>query len=134
MTVSIEGAVAHLDRLLIIVLMHLKVPQLQPLRPITLMQVHKHSLFQLRLAIIDRKRVVVPVQAVDQSLDGRFLDVSDVGRGLAGLGALDDGVRVDEAEGVDDDLALDGLYRVDDDGDGAGVEGFEGLREGQDGT
>jgi hypothetical protein len=37
------------------------------------------------------------------------------------------GLRVDEAEGVDDDLALDRLDGVDDDGDGAGGELLERL-------
>jgi hypothetical protein len=32
-----------------------------------------------------------------------------------------------EAEGVNDDFALDGLNGVDDDGDGAGCELLEGL-------
>ena len=36
-------------------------------------------------------------------------------------------MRVDEAEGVDDDFAFDGLDGVDDDSDGAGGELFEGL-------
>jgi hypothetical protein len=36
-------------------------------------------------------------------------------------------LRVDETEGVNDDLALDGLNRVNDDGDSAGCELFEGL-------
>jgi hypothetical protein len=37
-------------------------------------------------------------------------------------------LRVDQPEGVDDDLAFDGLDRVDDDGDGARVELLKGLR------
>jgi len=36
-------------------------------------------------------------------------------------------LRVDEAEGVNDDLALDGLDRVNDDGDSAWCELLEGL-------
>ena len=50
-----------------------------------------------------------------------------VGWGLAGLVAHHEGLRVYEAEGVDDDFALDGLDGVDDDGDGAGGELLEGL-------
>ena len=103
------------------------ISQSQSLRPILLVQVAQHALLQLRLAIVDRNRVVVSVKTVDQRLDGRLVDVADIRRRLARFAASDDGVRVDEAEGVDDDLALDGLYRVDDDGDGAGVEGFERL-------
>jgi hypothetical protein len=67
------------------------------------------------------------IEAMDQRLDRRLVDVSDVRGRLARLGARGDGVRLDEAEGVDDDLALDGLDGVDDDSDGARVEGLEGL-------
>jgi hypothetical protein len=41
--------------------------------------------------------------------------------------AQHEGLRVDEAEGVDYDFAFDGLDWVDDYGDGAGGELFEGL-------
>ena len=69
----------------------------------------------------------VPVEAVDEGLDAGLVYVADVARRLARLLAGEHGVRVDEAEGVDDDFALDGLDGVDDDGDGAGVELLEGL-------
>lgn len=38
-----------------------------------------------------------------------------------------DGLRVDEAEGIDHDFAFNGLNGVDDDGDSAGSKLFEGL-------
>lgn len=53
--------------------------------------------------------------------------MSDVGRRLTGFLAENDGVWVDESEGVDDHFAFDGLNGVNDYGDGAGVELFEGL-------
>jgi len=53
--------------------------------------------------------------------------MSHVRCGLSGLLSEHESLRVDEAEGVDDDLALDGLDRVNDDGDGARCELFEGL-------
>jgi hypothetical protein len=53
--------------------------------------------------------------------------MSDVGCGLSGLLSEHESLRVDEAEGVNDDLALDGLDRVNDDGDSAWCELFEGL-------
>lgn len=99
----------------------------QRFRPYRLVQVHEHVLFQRGLAVADAYRVVVPVKAVDQGLDGGFVKVADVGGGLPGFLAEHEGLRVDEAEGVDDHLALDGLDGVDDDGDGAGCELFEGL-------
>ena len=67
------------------------------------------------------------VQAVNQTLNARFVDMSDIGRRLARFLAEDDRVGVDQSECVDDDFAFDGLDGVDDDGDGAGVELLEGL-------
>ena len=46
---------------------------------------------------------------------------------LTGFLAHHEGLRIYEAEGVNDDFSLDGLDGVDDDGDGAGGELFEGL-------
>jgi len=67
------------------------------------------------------------IEAVDEGLDGGFVEVAEVGRGLAGFLPQHEGLRVDEAEGVDDDFAFDGLDGVDDDGDGARGELLEGL-------
>ncbi len=53
--------------------------------------------------------------------------MAQVGRRLARLLAEDHDVGVDEPEGVDDDLALDALDRVDDDGHGAVRQGLEAL-------
>lgn len=69
----------------------------------------------------------MPVQAVDKSLDGGLVEMTQVGCRLAGLLAVDQGLWVDEAEGINDNLALDGLDGVDNNGDGAGVELLEGL-------
>ena len=67
------------------------------------------------------------VEAVDEGLDGGFVEVAEVGGRLARLLAHHQHLRVDEAEGVDDDFALDGLDGVDDDGDGARGQLLEGL-------
>ena len=53
--------------------------------------------------------------------------MSDVGCGLPGFLSEHEGLRVDEAESVDDDLALDGLDGVDDHSDSAGCELLERL-------
>lgn len=53
--------------------------------------------------------------------------MTNVGGCLAGLLAGNNCGRIYEAEGVDNDLALDGLYGVNDDGDGAGIQSFKGL-------
>lgn len=60
-------------------------------------------------------------------LDARLLQVSDVARALPRFDAHHDLLRADGSERVDDDFALDGLDRVNDDGDGARVQLLEGL-------
>lgn len=95
--------------------------------PDVLVQVHEHILLEGVFAVVDANGVVVAVQAVDEGLDRGLVEVADVGGGLAGLVAHHEGLGVDEAEGVDDNLALDRLDGVDDDGDGAGVELLKGL-------
>lgn len=69
----------------------------------------------------------MPVQAVDEGLDGRFVEVTEIAGTLAGLLAKHQGLGVDQSERVDDDLALDGLDGIDDYRDGAGCELLEGL-------
>ena len=64
---------------------------------------------------------------MDEGLNGRFVEVAQVGGGLARLLPEHEGLWVDEAEGIDDDFAFDGLDGVDDNGDGARRELFEGL-------
>ena len=105
----------------------LEVVHLQGLGPDLLVQVHEHVLFQARFAVVDADAVVVAVEAVDEGLDGGFVEVPQVGGRLPGLVAHHERLRVDEAEGVDDDFALDGLDGVDDDGDGARGQLLEGL-------
>ena len=60
-------------------------------------------------------------------MDRRLVEVTNVRSGLARLLTKHKRLRVDQAEGVDDDLALDGLDGVYHDGDGAGSELLEGL-------
>ena len=53
--------------------------------------------------------------------------MSQVRCALARLLAEHERLWVDEAEGINDDLALDGLDGVDDNSDGSGCQLFEGL-------
>ncbi len=53
--------------------------------------------------------------------------MTDVGGGLAWLVTHHESLGVDEAEGIDDDFALDGLDGVNDNGDCAGRELLERL-------
>ena len=116
-----------LDRLLVSVPVHLKVFQFEPLRPVPLMQIHKHSLLELSLAVCDCDGVVMSIKAVNKGLDTGLVNVANVRGGLSRLLPQDNGVRVDETEGINDNFPFDGLDRVDDYGHGAGRKGFEGL-------
>lgn len=64
---------------------------------------------------------------MDECLYAGLVEMAQVGGGLAGFLPEHEGMWVDEAERVDNDLALYGLDGVDDDGDGARSELFEGL-------
>ncbi len=108
---------ACFDRFLVIFLVALEVPQLQAFCPISLMQIHQHRLFQLRLAIIDDNRVVMSVESVDKGLNGGFVDMPDVRRRLTGFLTQDCGMGIDKAEGIDDYFAFDRLNRINDDSD-----------------
>lgn len=59
----------------------------------------------------------MPVQSVDQGLNAGLIDMSDVRRRLAGLLTSKDRMRVDEPEGVNDNLSFDRLDGVDHDRD-----------------
>lgn len=67
------------------------------------------------------------VEAVNKRLDRGLVEVTKVARALAGLLAHHEQLRVDQSEGVNHNLALDGLNRVDDDGHGARVKLLERL-------
>lgn len=43
------------------------------------MQVHEHVFFERGFAVVDADAVVVAVEAVDQGLDGGFVQVTEVG-------------------------------------------------------
>lgn len=114
-------APTNLDSFFIVLLVALEVLQLQALCPIPLVQVHKHGLLQLRLPVIHRYRVVMPIEAMDERLNGRFVDMPDVRRRLAGFLTGEKHVWIDKTEGIDDDFALDGLDWVYDNCDRTGV-------------
>jgi len=69
----------------------------------------------------------MPVQAVDQCLDRRLVQVTDVARCLTGLLAGHEGLGIDRPESVNNDFSSDGLDRVDNDSDGTWVKLLEGL-------
>ena len=56
--------------------MVLVVDQGESINPGLLVKVHKHPLLQLVLAVVDGDGVVVTVEAVDQRMDGRLLQVA----------------------------------------------------------
>lgn len=83
-----HARVTHLDRLFITFLLILEVFQRKTLRPIPLVQVHQHRLLELRLAIVHRNGVIVPIEAMNESLDGRLVDMSNIGGRLPRFLAL----------------------------------------------
>lgn len=95
-----------------------EVVHLQSLSPHMLVQVHQHVFLQPCLSVINCNAVVVTVQTVNQSLDRGFVQVAQVGCRLTRFLAHDDSLRLDETEGVNDNLALHGLDRIDDNGNG----------------
>mmetsp|Transcript_46170 Transcript_46170/g.143021 ORF Transcript_46170/g.143021 Transcript_46170/m.143021 type:complete len:272 (+) Transcript_46170:250-1065(+) len=107
--------------------MLLEAVELQAVLPLLPAQVQQHLLLQVVLPVVDGDGVVVPVQAVDERRDRRLVEVPDVGGRLAGLLAKHQHLVVDEPEAVDDDLTLDGLYRVHHDPHGPGVQLLEAL-------
>lgn len=58
---------------------------------------------------------------MDESLDRGLVQVAQVAGALTRLLAHHQELRVDQSERIDDDFALDGLNRVDDDSDGSRV-------------
>ena len=67
---------SHLDALLVGGLHLLPILEPQPLRPVLLVQVQEHGLLEIRFPVGDGDRVVVTVQAVDQSLSKKEQGVS----------------------------------------------------------
>lgn len=91
------------------------------------MEVHQHVLLEGRLAVVDADGVVVSVETMDQGLNRGLVEVAQVGCTLARLLTKHEGLRVDQAEGINDDLSLDGLDGIDDDGDGSWGKLLEAL-------
>lgn len=83
-----------------------EVTHVQCFGPYVLVEVHQHVLLQPCLAVIDCNAVVVAVEAVNESLNRGLVEVTQVGRRLAGLLAHNHGLRLDKTERINDDLAL----------------------------
>ena len=60
-----------------------------------------------------------------QSLYTRLVQMPNIARCLTGFLTSHDGVRVDRSERINDDFTTNRLDRINDDGDGTGVELFE---------
>lgn len=67
------------------------------------------------------------VQPVNQCLDRGLVQVTQVRCCLPGLLAHDDGLGLDESEGVDDNFTLDGLDGVNNNGNSTGRQLLERL-------
>ena len=75
------------------------------------MQVHKHSLFKFSLAVCNCDGIVVSIQSVNKGLNAGLVNVTDIRGGLSRLLSQNNGVRVDETEGINYNFPLDGLDR-----------------------
>lgn len=78
----------------------------ESMRPILLVQIHQHFLFQFIFAIADADGIVVAVQAVNQCLNAGFVEVSNVAGGLARFLTQHHGFGGDESESVNDNFSF----------------------------
>lgn len=99
-----ENKLFHLFHVVLTLLV--EVTHFQGFGPYMLVEVHQHVLFQSGLAVINRNAVVVSVETVNQSLNGRLVEVTQVGSCLARLLAHDHRLGLDETECINDNLAL----------------------------
>lgn len=101
--------------------MCIEICQSERFSPVLLVEVHKHRLFELGHAVVDGDGVVGAVETMKEGLDVRFLDMADVGGGLARFLTSDECSVGNEPECINDDLALDGLDGIYDDSDSTGI-------------
>lgn len=71
------------------------------------MKIHQHVLLQTGFPVIDADAVVMSVEAVDESLYRGFVEMSEIRGRLPRLMTHHQNLRIDEAECIDDDFALD---------------------------
>jgi hypothetical protein len=98
--------------------------QLQTVGPAGLVQVEKHFLLALILAIVDGNRIIVLIKAAHLSNHARWFEVANVRSGLARLCAHHHHLTVDATESVNHDLTLHGLDGVHNNGDSTSLQGF----------
>lgn len=84
-------------------------------------------LLEFVLLVVDSYRVILSIEAVNESLNGRLMKMSDVGGGVPGLCAKHLKLRGNKAEGIDDNLALHRLYRINNDSNGTGIQLLKAL-------
>jgi hypothetical protein len=85
----------------------------QTVRPMPLVEVHEHLLFQFILAVVNDNAVVMTVQAMDECLDRRLLQMANIAGRLTRLVTEHHQLWIDQAKAVNDDFALDRLDRID---------------------
>ena len=72
-----------------------------------LVQVHQHIFFEGGLAIVDSYALVMSVEAVNQSLNGWLVEMTEIGSALARFLAEHERLWIYEAERIDYDFSLD---------------------------
>ena len=58
-------------------------------------------------SVVDGNRIVVPVEAMDEDLNGGFVNVTDIGHSLLGLMSHNNAVWVDKSEHIDNNFLTD---------------------------
>eukprot|EP00978_Attheya_sp_CCMP212_P048675 scaffold559185_cov55-Attheya_sp.AAC.1 len=67
------------------------------------------------------------IESMDEGLNARLVEVTNVARRLTGFLSEHHELWINEAKAVNDDLSLDTLDGVNDEGDGPLIEGLEGA-------
>ena len=55
-------------------------------------------------SVVDGNRIVVPVEAMDEGLNGGFVNATDIGGSLSGLVSHNNAVWVDKSEGINNNF------------------------------
>jgi len=67
------------------------------------------------------------VETMNEGLDGRLIEMTQVRCALTRFLAKHKRLRVDESESIDDNLSLDGLNGINNNGNSSRCQLFEGL-------
>ena len=99
----------------------------KPVGPILLVKVHEHLLLQFVLAVINDDGVIVAIEAMNECLNGGFVEMPNGGSGLPRFLPQHHELRINETKTVNHDLSLHGLNGIHHQRHRAGIERLEGA-------